>query len=221
MASEPNNHSETARIKEEERKKFLQEHQHDAKPMKQKEKTGFMKWFCDMFLSGRTWKDIAMDILNNQLVPEIKDGFRNGLVSLIDMRIYKDHKTSTGGTPGNGSFITNYVDYSSKSAKTKAALEANQKREAETIKSGYEIPAFRTLMEAKNFLNDMHAYVNQFYRMTVLDLASMMKQTVNYTWDKWGWEKEEIMAIKAPTHINNPEHPYIIELPKAHVLTDG
>lgn len=222
MANEPNNHSEANRIKEEERKKFLQEHQHDAKPLKQKEKTPFMKWFSEMFLSGRTWKEICMDILNNQLVPEIKDGFRNGLVSLIDMRIYKDHKPGTSsGSPSNGSFITNYVDYANVKAKTKAALEANKKKEEETIRSGYEIPSFKTLQQARNFLNDMHTYVNQFYRISVLDLASMMKQQVNYTWDKWGWEKDEILAIKEPTHISNPDNPYIIELPKAHVLTDG
>lgn len=218
MASEPNNHSEAARIREEKRKKFLQEHQHDAKPMKPKEKTAFWKWFEDMFLSGRTWKDILMDILNNQLVPEIKDGVRNGLVSLIDMRIYRDHKPSS--TPGSGNFITNYVNYANPNSKTKAALEANKKQEEETVKNGYEIPSFRTEREAMAFLADMHTYVEQFYRMTVLDLATMMKKSVNYTWDKWGWEKEEILAIKRPGHISNPDNPYIIELPKAHVLTD-
>jgi len=222
MATEPNNHSEANRIKEEKRKEFLEKHQHDGKFMKPKERTKFGEWFSEMFLSGMTWKQILMKILNEQLVPEIKDGFRNGLVSLIDMRIYKDHKPGTNSNVGNSaSFITNYVAYGNKKAQTAAALEANKKKEEETVKSGYEIPSFKTLQQAKSFLADMHVYVEKFYRMSVLDLASMMRQNVSYTWDKWGWEKEEILAIKEPTHISNPDSPYIIELPKAHVLSDG
>ena len=126
MPNEPNNHSEAQRLRDEKRKKFLQEHQHDAGSVKKTEKSAFWKWFEEMFLSGRTWKDICLDILNNQLVPEIKDGVRNGLVSLIDMRFYKDSKPASSGTPSNGSFITNYVAYGNKSGQTKAALEANK-----------------------------------------------------------------------------------------------
>ena len=232
MASEPNNHSETARMQDEERKKFFAEHQHDMKPMRKKEKTAFWKWFEDMFLSGRTWKDILMDILNNQLVPEFKDGVRNGLVSLIDMRFYKDSGPSTPGTPGSsGSFITNYVSYGSKTSQTKAALEANKKKEEETLKKGYEIPSFTDLLKARKFLKDLHEYVDKFYRISVLDLMGWMHKSVDYTWDKWGWEKEEILAITAPKKFVTPVvttdakgnrvvYTHYIDLPKAHELTD-
>ena len=168
MASEPNNHSETARIKEAERKKFIAEHQHDTGSVTKKEKTAFWKWFEEMFLSGRSMRSILLDLLNNQLVPEIKDGTRNGLVSLIDMIFYKDSKPAASGTPSSGSFITNYVAYGDKNQQTKAALEANKKKEEETIKAGYDIPSFTSLGDAKKFLNDMHEYVSMFYKMSVL-----------------------------------------------------
>lgn len=220
MANDANNHSQIARIDREARAKAIRVH-NDVKPLKERNKTEFAKWFSDMFLSGRTWKDIVMDIINNQVVPEIKDSFRNSVVSLLDMRLYKDHTISPGsknGTPT--SFTTNYVQYSDKKTQQKAALEANKKKEEETLKSGYEIPSFKTLQSARVFLQDMHDYVNQYYRMSVLDLASMQGAHISYTWDKYGWEKEEILAIKEPTHISNPDRPYIVKLPKAHVLTD-
>lgn len=220
MAAE-NNHSETARMKAEERKAAIKVHD-DVGTMKKKEPTKFAKWFSEMFLSGRTWKDIILEIINEQIVPELKDGFRNSVVSLLDMRLYRDHKpgvTSSGGTPS--SFITNYVAYGDKKAQQKAALEANKKKEEETLNSGYEIPCFKTLAQAKAFLDDMKSYVKRFGWISVLELGGMMKKNVAYTWDKWGWNEDEIMAISGPKHISgNPEKPYIIELPKAHVLME-
>lgn len=215
---DPNNHSITARMKAEERKKAIKVHD-DVQPLKKKEPTKFFKWFSEMFLSGRTWKEIAMDILNNQIVPELKDGFRNSVVSLLDMRLYRDHKPGTASSSSSsGSFITNYVQYSDKKAQQKAALEANKKKEEETLSSGYEIPSFKTLAQARSFLQDMKDYVTQYDTITVLELAGMMKKQVPYTWEKFGWTKEEILSIPDPRHISNPERPYIIELPKAHVL---
>ena len=220
MAANPNNHSELARIKEEERKKAIKVHE-DVGIMKRKEPTKFWKWFSEMFLSGRTWKDICMDIINNQIVPELKDGFRNSVVSMLDMRLYRDHRAGTSSPSGTPtSFVTNYVQYGDKKAQQQAALDANKKKEEETINNGYDIPSFRNLAAARVFLDDMKAYVSKYDRITVLELGGMMKRNLNYTWDKYGWDKEEILAIKDPVHVNNREYPYIIELPKAHVLSD-
>ena len=124
MAANPNNHSELARIKEEERKKAIKVHE-DVGVMKRKEPTKFWKWFSEMFLSGRTWKDICMDIINNQIVPELKDGFRNSVVSMLDMRLYRDHRAGTSSPSGTPtSFVTNYVQYGDKKAQQQAALDA-------------------------------------------------------------------------------------------------
>lgn len=199
----------------EERKKDIVQYS-DAKQVKKKEENPVWKWVRDMFFSGRTAKEILLDVATNQIAPQVKDNFRNSLVSMLDLAIYKDHQSTSSNTPG--SFITNYVNFSDKQAAQKKNLEANQKKEQEVINSGYETPAFKAKNKADDFIRSMHAYVTKYQTMSVQDLAWMQGKTVDYTWDKYGWEKEEILAISGPTHVNNPDTPWAIMLPKAHVL---
>jgi hypothetical protein len=169
-----------------------------------------------MFFSGRTLRQICKDVAEDILIPGIKDNVRNGLVSAIDMGIYRDHKPGGAASSTPGSFITNYVSSYDKKRQTQAALEANKKKDEETIKSGFEYPAFRSKKEADDFLASMHVYVQKYETMSVQDLAWMQSKSIDFTWDKWGWYRDEILAIKAPVHINNPDTPWVIDLPKAH-----
>lgn len=200
----------------EERKKDLTQYS-DVKQIKKKEENAVWKWVRDMFFSGRTLKEIVMDVTENQIVPQVKDNFRNSLVTMLDLSIYKDHDTrSTSSTPG--SFVTNYVKFSDSGSKQKAALEENKKKEQEVIKSGFEMPAFREKVKADNFLKDMKAYVMKYHTMSVFDLAWMQGKQIDYTWDKYVWNEEEILAIKAPVHVGDPQTPWAIMLPKAHEM---
>ena len=208
----------------EERKKDLKQYG-GVKQVAKKENL-WVTWLKDMFFSGRSFKSILLDVAENQVVPQFKDGVRKSDVSILDMLIYKDHKVGSvsNGTPG--SFITNYVSYgknstagNSVSSTATAKLEANQKKDEEVIQSGFECPAFSTKAAADNFLNDMKAYVTKYTTMSVLDLAYMQQKRIDYTWDKYGWEADEILAIPGPKHIANPNFPWVIELPKAGVLS--
>lgn len=200
----------------EERKKDLTQFS-DVKQVKLKEQNVVWKWVKSMFFSGRTPKDILLDVMENQIAPQMRDNFRNSLVSIIDLSIYKDHST-TASSETPGSFVTNYVSFSDQAAKQKQQLEENKKKEESVIKSGYETPAFATKRSAEQFLAEMHSYVNKYPTMTVFDLAWMQKKSVDFTWDKYGWEKAEILAVREPTHLSNPQLPWAIILPKAHLL---
>ena len=215
MAADNNSfkRQEEGRPSFEDRKKDLTQFS-SAKQIKPKDDNAFWKWIKDMFFSGRTLKDILKDVAENQIIPQAKDNFRNSLVSIIDLKIYKDHKTTSSSTPSS-SFVTNYVKYSDTQ---KRALEENKKKEEETVKSGFEYPAFRTQREAESFIASMHGYVAKYPTMSVLDLAFMQGKSIDFTWDKYGWEREEILAITRPTHISNPDAPYMINVPKAHLL---
>lgn len=188
-----------------------------AKQIKPKEENEYWKWIKKMFFSGRTPKEILLDVAENQIIPQAKDNFRNSLVSIIDSSIYKDHKTTAQTSSGlpTGNFVTNYVSYSDKNKK---ALEENKKKDTETIKSGFETPAFKMKRDAENFIASLHAYVTKYHTMSVLDLAWMQGKRIDYTWDRYIWDEDEILNIKAPTHINHPETPWAIILPKAHEL---
>lgn len=198
----------------EERKKDMQ--QFDARQVKQKKESPVWTWMRDMFFSGRSIKDILKDVAENQIIPQMKDNVRNSLVSMIDLGMYKEHKGSSS-TP-SGSFITNYVNFSKTPQQSSKALEENKKKESELISSGYETPAFRFKRDAEDFITSLRVYISKYHTMSVQDLAWMQKKTVDYVWDKYGWDEDEILAIKEPTHINNPETPWAVILPKAHVL---
>lgn len=199
----------------EERKKDIQQFS-NVKQVKRKKESPMWTWIRDMFFSGRSMKDILKDVAENQIVPQMKDNFRNSLVSMIDLGMYKEHKGS-GSTP-SGSFITNYVNFSKSPQPSNKALEENKKRESDTISSGYETPAFKFRKDAEDFIASMRVYIQKYHTMSVQDLAWMQNKTVDYVWDKYGWEEDEILAIKEPTHINNPDTPWAVSLPKAHVL---
>lgn len=201
----------------EERKKDMVQFS-SAKQLKPKPENTLIKWLCNVLFSGRKPKDIIKEVAENQVIPQMKDNFRNSLVSVLDLAIYKDHKSVSNTVNTIGNFVTNYVSYSDKTSQQKK-LEDNKKKEEEILKSGFEIPAFYRKKDAEDFIASMHNYITKYKRMTVLDIAWMQGKTINYTWDAYEWDEEEILAIKAPTHINNPNTPWAVMLPKAHTAS--
>lgn len=226
--AEDNNSLKNARPSAEERRKDLQVFD-GVKQVKRKDNGSFWNWLARMFFSGRKPRDIALDVLEHEVIPNIQDGVYNSVVSLVGKTIYKeDRKPGTSGSySAPGSFITNYVAYGDKKKQQNAALEANQQKEEETVKSGFESPAFPNLKMAEDFLNSMHAYVQKYETLSVQDLAWMQNKSIDYTWDKWGWWRDEILAIKNPSRFTQPvvaedkngnkiRLTHFIDLPKAH-----
>ena len=195
-----------------------------------KKEDGFVwNWIKTMFFSGKTLKEIIIDVAENSFVPWLKDGAYNMGTSFLSQWIYRDHKSAPGpGTVSqNSSFITNYVSYGDKKKQQEKTLQDSKKQDEEEVKQGFEHPAFENdppgtvggktaFQKAREFLAEMHRYVNKYGTLSVEDLGWMRGKTVNYVWENYGWTKEEILAIKEPTHINNPKTPYIIMMPKAH-----
>lgn len=212
----------------EKEKKELKQFSGVAQAKKKQEKS-FFSWISTMFFSGRGWKEILKDIIENQVVPELKDGARNALVSAIDMKIYKDYSPGVTNTTtvNNGSFLTKYLDYSAASTQaTKQALEANQKKDEEIKKSGYELPSFTNEHAAMEFLKSMQAEAVRYGQISVHDLAWKQGKNVDYTWDAYGWTKDQILAVKRPSRMSPPlvvngvKYTHVIELPKARLLEE-
>lgn len=206
--------------------------------VKKRERTGFSKWFCEVFLSGRSLKDILWDIFNEQIVPEGRDMVRNGLVSIIDARFYKDSKPGSyssipGGSAGN--FITRYIDYSkmsgkapTKNAATEAARTANAEKDKETLRAGFELPSFPNYKSAEDFLNSMKAEASKYDELSVYDMSWKRGIKVDYTWEEYGWNKDEILAIRSPSRFRTPivvdykgtkvKMTHYIDMPPSHPL---
>lgn len=200
-----------------------------VKQIKKKEQSPVWRWITSVLLSGRKPKDILKEVLDKEIVPNLQDGVYNSATSVLRMAIYKDGKPGNVTQTAPGSFITNYVSFADKKKQQQAALEATKQKEAETINSGYETPAFPSRDMAENFLRSMKAYASKYDDMSVHDLAWMQNKSIDFTWEKWGWRSEEILAIKDISRFPQPvivddgqgnkiKLTHYIDLPKAHEI---
>lgn len=233
MAEESNNliapNDGGGRPSAEERHKDLKQFA-GTKSVKKAEDGPIISWLRRMFFSGKTLREILLDVAENNVVPWMKDGAYNTITSLAGQVIYRDHKSMPGpGTvSSSGGGFVNYVSFADKKKQQEKAQKDQEKQDEEDIQAGFEHPAFENdppgtpkgktaLQKAQEFLEEMHRYVRKYHSLSVEDLGWMRGKVVNYAWDKYGWTEEEILGIREPTHISgNTKTPYIIMMPKAH-----
>ena len=179
-----------------------------------------------MFLSDRKPKDILMDVIENQIVPGVKDNLRNSVVSSVDMFIYQGAKTiSQSSSTNHVSYNSMYQKQQAQKNRTYSPQNSNAPTEnaKETIANGFSNPTFRMRSNpdpgnigAEQFLEAMRN--REFPTFSVMDLYTMKGQQISWTWDVYGWTREEILNNTRIVHINNPDKPWMIELPPAHLI---
>lgn len=208
-----NSHKSREAQMEESKKPAIPEFNGEVAGVKRKKKgIGFWRWMRKMFLSDQKPSDIMKNVLEQQIVPGIKDNFRNSLVSSVDMFIYQSAKPNTTSN--------NNVAYGKifNSQSNKPAVQQNQPAKENTpdMDKGFTNPCFRSKMDATSFLIMMKEY--DYPTLSVHTLYMMRKQHIDYTWDAYGWTREEIQNVQI-VHINNPDFPWMIDLPQAHVIS--
>lgn len=166
-------------------------------------------------------------MVENQIVPGVKDNFRNSLVSSVDMFIYQGARTVANSSNSNhvsyNSMYQKQQPYKLQSNNT-APKTSNQPQQEETKDNGFSNPTFRMRSNpdpqnigAEQFLAAMKN--REFPTFSVMDLYNMRGQQISWTWDVWGWTREEIQEVKI-VHINNPDRPWMIDLPPAHLINN-
>lgn len=192
-----------------------------------RKKTGlFRAWLKRMFLSDKKPSEILLDIVENQIVPGIKDNFRNSLVSSVDMFIYPNTRSSSGSSSNNISYSNVYRSSASNTASAKPAPSPKPQQQSVNLNEGFTNPCFRFREErvmpdgtrekgAEDFLRMMKEY--DYPTLSVHTLYMMRKMHIDYTWDAYGWTREEIANVKV-VRINNPDYPWMIDLPQAHLI---
>lgn len=180
--------------------------------VKRKQKGGsFIRWLRKMFLSDQKPSDIMKQVVEQQIVPGIKDNFRNSLVSSVDMFIYQSAKPNA--TQNNN--VAYGKIFNSQSNTNKPKPQTSQE-ETPDMNKGFTNPCFKSKMDATSFLIMMKEY--DYPTLSVHTLYMMRKQHIDYTWDAYGWTREEIQNVQI-VHINNPDYPWMIDLPSAHVIS--
>ena len=175
---------------------------------------GFWRWMKKMFLSDRTPKDIMKEIVEYRIVPGIKDNFRNSAMATLDSFIYPGSSPAPA-SPQNG--INYNKIYSGGQTQRNVPASASDPKKDE-INKGFGNPCFKTQMKAQEFLSMMKNY--DYPTLSVHTMYMMQSKHIDYTWDAYGWNREEILALGAGAirHINDPDWPWMIDLPEAHVI---
>lgn len=188
--------------------------------VKRKQENKVLRWLRKMFLSDQKPSDILISVLEQQIVPGIKDNFRNSLMSSIDMFIYPNSKpTSQSSNNISYSRIYNSQNNNANRVKTQSQPQTQNQTTSTNgvdLSGGFTNPCFQRLDEANQFLALMKNY--DYPTMSVHTLYMMRKQHIDYVWDAYGWTKEEIAEVKV-VHIDNTDFPWMIDLPPAHVIS--
>ena len=199
---------------EESKKPDIPEFEGEIAGVKRKKKgIGFWKWMRKMFLSDQKPSKIFMDVVENQIVPGIKDNFRNSLVSSVDMFIYQSAKPNT---TSNNNVAYGKIFNSQNNNKSSQQQNQQSNQNGPDMNNGFTNPCFRSKMDATSFLIMMKNY--DYPTLSVHTLYMMRKQHIDYTWDAYGWTREEIQNVQI-VHINNADFPWMIDLPSAHVIS--
>lgn len=206
--------------KDEDKRPEITPFEGDVAGVKRK-KTGFWAWMRKMFLSDRKPSEIAMDVLENSIVPGIKDNFRNGLVSSLDMFIYQSSKPAGPGNQQNNAVSYNNIFRASTAPAKPQQPQQAQNNNGVDLSNGFVNPCFRTREQARQFLVDkMKSY--DYPTLSVHTMYMMMSRHIDYTWDAYGWTKEEIASWdpnRIITHIQSKDYPWMIDLPQAHLIS--
>ena len=196
--------------------------------VKRKNAHPFWRWFKRMFLSDRKPKDILLEVVEQRIVPGIKDNMRNSAMATIDSFIYP----GTGAAPvstQNG--ITNYNKVFNNQQPRGGYSPAAQPQQTkqEELDKGFSNPCFkhrntRSFPDghkeggAEDFLNLMKGY--DYPTLSVHTMYMMQGKHIDYTWDAYGWNQSEIQSL-GPGNIRqtgNAEWPWMIVLPEAHMI---
>ena len=196
--------------------------------VKRKNAHPFWRWFKRAFLSDRKPKDILLEIVNERIVPGIKDNFRNSTIATIDSFIYP----GTGAAPvstQNGIMNYNKV-YNGQVSRPSQPQTSSPDPRADEINKGFSNPCFKhrrlTTMPdgrkeqgAEEFLALLKSY--NYPTLDVHTLYMMQGKHIDFTWTAYGWNQDEIQSL-GPGCIRqtgNPEWPFMIVLPEAHMIS--
>lgn len=181
---------------------------------KRKQSGGFWRWIRKMFLSDRKPRDILQEIVEQRIVPGIKDNVRNSAMATIDSFIYQGSSAAPVSMQNNVSYNRIYTGQPNRQPQP---VQQPQTKEDE-INRGFSNPCFKTQHDALTFLSMMKGY--DYPTLSVHTLYMMQKKHIDYTWDAYGWTREEILALGngCMRTTGNPEWPWMIVLPNAHPI---
>ncbi len=99
---------------------------------------------------------------------------------------------------------------------TYASYAKNAKKEPRKVDiPDQDLLKFDSYDEAEECVNTIKNLIMNFKYFTVTDLARHRNRTLDYTWDSYGWEMED---LKGRVDINKISGKFILDLPRPKLL---
>jgi hypothetical protein len=147
-------------------------------------KTLWQRITSAIFVAGP--KDIKDALIDDVIIPAIKDTFANSVYRLVDVAVYgRDSRVSRRHRGHNGVRTVNsrneVIDYNKQST---------SKRERTTTGSSYDFEnvIFNTTEEADEVLKDLIDTLNEYGEVTVYYFYERCGITAEFTDQNWGWK---------------------------------
>lgn len=135
-------------------------------------------------------ESIADYVVNNVLIPSVKNMWADALISIIEL-IFGTRRPISGS-----STKTNYTKFSSGSAKPAQSSIQEPERYAVTKKQDFEEVIFENRWEAEDVLDNLISAIMEYGSVNIADYYELINMPSNFTDNKYGWTNLANAAIE-------------------------
>lgn len=144
--------------------------------------------FAETFLSGRSPREIMLDVIHNVLIPAGQDAIRDTAQEALDQTLGRRSSGRRARPSGSSTTFVNYnrpsgVNYQ---AVTSSAPQASMTQRARREHDFKEF-VFDQRVKAQEVLEQLYDRLEKFERVTVRDLYALVGQSASYTDSVYGW----------------------------------
>lgn len=149
-------------------------------------KKGYGRKFADVFF-GEEVVDVKGYILQDVLIPAIKDTISDVVTGGIEMLLFGERR-GRGGRKQNGGSYTSYSSYYG-GANSRNAGRSNETRSTGRNNGRYSIEdiILESRGEAEEVLDNMIDAIKDYGMVSVADMYDMVGITGAFTDNSWGW----------------------------------
>lgn len=167
------------------------------------------KRFSETFF-GDSLKNVGKYVLDNVLVPALKDTFADVVSQGIERMVYGESKSSsrrTGFRPGG--FSHGNVSYN-RSYQTQSPRRDEPRPMTRRPAGGFDFDeiVLPTRAEAEMVIDRMFDIINKYEQVSVSDLYRLVDISPPFTYEKWGW------SDLRGANIARVRNGYLLDLPR-------
>lgn len=153
------------------------------------------------------------EIINENVIPAIKDAISDAVTSLIDGLLYGSGGTRRKRKSSNNRGEPSYAAYYKSNGRSVRRSKSDDDDEYESNgKHDYRDFSMRTKAEADEVLSDLLDYIEEYEEACIADYLDLIDQPSDPQDNKWGWTNLSRARVK------HGRDGYYIDFPRAEYL---